>query len=101
MDLTDAIKQHAQDKMQGLEKFLKNPDAVECAIEVGKTSAHHQKGPIYFCEVHLVIPGEENIRAREVTQDLYVSIDIVRKELQRQLVDAKEKRIERERQNKG
>lgn len=100
IELTEAIKMHVEEKMRTLEKFVhtKNPEAVAVEVEVGKESEHHNKGPIFFCEVHLIIPDEENVRSREVHEDLYAAIDTVRKELQRQLVDLKEKMIDRRRQ---
>lgn len=101
MDLTDAIKNHVENKLGALEKFFGGVEGVDASVEVGKTTEHHQKGKIFFCEVHLVIPGRETVRAREVEEDLYVAIDRVRHDLQRQLVDLKEKRIARERMDRG
>lgn len=101
MDLTDAIKSHVEKKLGALEKFFGGVEGVDASVEVGKTTEHHQKGKIFFCEVHLVIPGQEPIRAREVEEDLYVAIDRVRHDLQRQLVDAKEKRLMRQRMDRG
>ncbi|MDO8621600.1 MAG: ribosome-associated translation inhibitor RaiA [Candidatus Levybacteria bacterium] len=100
IELTEAIKQHAEERMQALEKFVhtKNPEAVTVEVEVGKESEHHNKGPIFFCEVHMIIPDEGPVRSREVHEDLYAAIDVVRKELQRQLVDLKEKMIDKRQQ---
>src|SRR3989344_1408444 len=97
LELTEAIKQYAEEKMGTLEKFVhtKNPSAVTVDVEVGKETAHHNKGPIFFCEVHMMIPDVGPVRSREVHEDLYAAIDTVRRELQRQLVDLKEKMIDR------
>ncbi|MEK7532715.1 MAG: ribosome-associated translation inhibitor RaiA [Patescibacteria group bacterium] len=93
IELTAAIRARAEEKVRMLEKFMHAGGAVEADVEVGRTTAHHHKGQVFFCEIHLRIPGEGNIRSREEHEDLYAAIDEVQDELQRQLVDLKEKRI--------
>lgn len=95
--LTDAIRVQVDKKMQALAKYMHADDAM-VAVEVGKTTGHHNKGPIFFCEAHLRVPGEAAIRAREEDEDLYAAIDEVQDELQRQLVDFKEKRLAKRRE---
>lgn len=92
MELTAAIRAQVEKKMQALEKYL-HADEVDVDVEVGKTTGHHNKGQIFFCEAHIRAPGVAVIRTREEGEDLYAAIDEVHDELQRQLVDLKEKRI--------
>ncbi len=94
--LTDAIRAQVEKKMQALAKY--SPiDAADVDVEVGKTTGHHNKGPIFFCEAHVRAPGVAVIRTREEGADLYAAIDEVHDELQRQLIDLKEKRIAKRR----
>lgn len=82
--------------MQALAKYAQ-VDTADVDVEVGKTTGHHHKGQIFFCEAHVRAPGVAVIRTREEDEDLYTAIDEVHDELQRQLVDLKEKRISKRR----
>lgn len=92
LETTDAIRAQVEKKIQVLAKYL-HADAAVVEVEVGKTTGHHNKGQIFFCEAHLRVPGATTIRAREEAEDLYAAIDEVQDELQRQLVDLKEKKL--------
>ena len=95
--LTDAIRAQVEKKIQSLAKYAK-VDAANVDVEVGKTTGHHHKGQIFFCEAHVRAPGVAVIRTREEDEDLYAAIDEVHDELKRQLVDLKEKRLAQRRQ---
>jgi ribosomal subunit interface protein len=60
----------------------------EVDIEVGKTSERHAKGPFFFAEANLGVPGDV-FRARTETEDLYEAIDLMKDDLRRQVVDFK------------
>lgn len=77
----------------GLERFAKRFDPCDVAIEIGKTSEHHQKGDVFFAEVTMSIPGD-TIRARVEKDDLYAAIDELKDDIKAQLVDRKEKLIQ-------
>lgn len=95
MDLTDAIKKYVEDKAKTLEKLTKHFEpAAELTIEVGKTSNHHAKGPVFRAEMQLSIPGGL-LRAEEKAEDLYIAVDRVREQLRRQLKSHKEKLLDR------
>ena len=96
IELTAAITAQIEKKMQALAKYL-HAEVVDIDVEVGKTTEHHQKGQIFFCEAHVRAPGTAVIRTREEDEDLYAAIDEVHDELQRQLVDLKEKRLAKRR----
>jgi len=95
MELSDAIKKQVEDQIDALEKLTVNfePAAV-LDVEVGKTSRHHAKGPYFFCEMNLEIPGQL-LRSIEEKEDLYEAIDAARDAVRRQLLDHKEKLIDR------
>ncbi len=83
LEMTDAIAEYAAGKVQALAKFTSDEE-IGVQVTVGKTSDHHQKGPVFLCEVQMNGP-ETKIMAKEVTEDLYASIDAVVAKLKRQL----------------
>jgi putative sigma-54 modulation protein len=89
MDLTDAIKDYVNEKIGSLDKFYDN--ILEARVEIGLTTKHHQKGDIYRAEVNLEVPQKHLLRAEAVRDDLYLSINEVKDELQLQLKKFKEK----------
>lgn len=85
-ELTPAIKDYVEEKMQSLTKYsdvLQHMD-----VEVGLTNGHHQKGDIYMCKVVLEMEGKTMNVARE-EEDLYKAIDKVRDHLRVELTDWK------------
>ncbi len=89
LELTDAIRKYAEDKVgEALSKYTL--DIIQADIEVGKTSAHHQKGEIFRAEVNVQIPGKL-VRAETVHEDLYAAIDKMRDILLEELRKQKEK----------
>lgn len=88
MELTAAIKQYAEEKIRGLEKFF---DRIQNAdIDVWLLSHHHHSGKIYYAEVNLNVPGQL-LRVSRECEDLYKAIDKVRDHLKMELEKMKEK----------
>ena len=73
-------------------KLIGNDQSFSCEVELGKTSAHHQKGEIFRAEMHVVGPGLDAYAAAE-HEDLYSAIDEVRDSIVRDLQAKKGKRI--------
>ncbi len=90
MELTPAIKQYAEEKMQSLEKYLDSIRHID--IEVGMATGHHHKGNIFECKVNVQIGGDTIMVEREA-EDLYKAIDKVRDHLRQELTEWK-KRME-------
>lgn len=88
IELTEAIRQYATEKVESLEKFFDN--IVRADIDVGKLSNHHQKGDIFYAEVNLHIPGK-TLRVVKEEADLYKAIDKVKDHLKEELNSAKDK----------
>lgn len=88
MELTEAIKNYAEEKIQSLTKFFDNIQSAD--IDVGMQSHHHTKGKIYYAEVNLDVPGKV-IRVVKESEDLYKAIDKVRDHLKEELDHMKEK----------
>ena len=72
LDLTDAIKEYAQDKIGTLDHFM--PNLLKVDVRLGTTTSHHRKGKIFECKVNLTYPGGM-FRAEKVSDDLYKAIN--------------------------
>ncbi|HLD17864.1 MAG TPA: ribosome-associated translation inhibitor RaiA [Patescibacteria group bacterium] len=91
IELTDAIKAYVTDKLEVIEKLTQDFEpAVELDAEVGKTTTHHNKGPFFFAELNMRVPGEV-LRAVKETEDLYEAIDLVKDDLRRQVKEYKDR----------
>jgi putative sigma-54 modulation protein len=89
IELTEAIKAYAEEKVLTLEKFFEQ--IISADIDVGMESHHHNKGQVYYAEVNLSVPGEL-IRVRKNESDLYKAIDKVKDHLKVELQKMKEKK---------
>lgn len=87
IELTPALHQYVEEKINSLEKFL---EIVEAWVEVGKETRHHRKGPFFRAECQMRLPGK-SIRSVAVKEDLRLAIDEVKDELQRALKQYKKK----------
>ena len=94
--LSPSINQYVEEKIGGLEKFLKNfaPELVEARVEIGKTTRGQRQGDIFRAEINLTVPGKV-LRAEEENSNLYAAIDLMHDEIKRQIVSFKEKGIEK------
>jgi putative sigma-54 modulation protein len=88
IELTEALKSYAEEKVQGLTKFFDNIRQAD--IDIGMRTHHHQKGKIYYAEVNLHVPGEL-VRVVKESEDLYKAIDKVKDHLKVDLEKRKEK----------
>lgn len=88
IELTEAIKAYAEEKIGGLTKFFENIQQIK--IDIGVRSNHHNKGDIYFAEVTMQIPGH-TVRVVKEEADLYKAIDKVKDHLKVDLEKVKEK----------
>lgn len=94
MDMTDAIRNYVEEKLGSLEKFCVNYDPCDVRVEVEKTSEHHNKGKIFRAEFTMNVPGK-TLRVEVVEEDLYAAIDIAKDQLKQQLIEHKERQMER------
>lgn len=100
LKLSDSLYWYIDKKINELEKFIEGVGQepkkgglppVQCWVEVGKTTGHHRSGNIYRAEVQIKLPGSEGVRAESVQPDLYLAIDQIKDEIQRQLKRYKSK----------
>ena len=73
LELTEALKDYAEEKIGHLEKYW--DEILEARVEL-QTSAHHLKG-FFRCEVNLDVPQKHVLRAEATESDLYAAIDKV------------------------
>jgi len=77
LELTPAIKEYIEKKMNALQKFMKDwvaTGSVQMHFDLGKNTVHHHKGNIYYAEANLQVPGTM-IRAQKNNDNLYAAID--------------------------
>ena len=84
IELTPGIKEAVEDKLSKLEKYFKPDTDVNVTLSVEK---ERQK-------IEVTIPTKgHTIRAEEVSNDMYVSIDLVEETIERQLIKYRTKII--------
>lgn len=88
IDLTPAIKQYVEEKMDSLEKYFDSVQHMD--VEVGLANHHHQKGDIFECKAVIQIGGDV-LKVEKDAENLYKAIDKVRDHLRVVLTDYKEK----------
>ncbi len=84
LDLTDGIKAAVEEKLSRLEKYFTKDTIANVTLSVEKERK----------KVEVTIPMKGNIlRAEQVSDDMYVTIDLVEEILERQLVKYKNKMV--------
>lgn len=76
LDASDAIKDYAKTKVAKVQKFLRQPMTARVTLSLDKLK--------HVAEVHLASGGERH-EAKEVSDDMYASIDKVIDKLERQI----------------
>lgn len=85
MDLTEALREYVENKLQPLQKLTRvSSNAIHAAVEIGKTTHHHKQGNIFRAEVNFHL-AHEMLRAVSVQEDLYAAIDDMKDEIAREL----------------
>ena len=91
MEMTNAIREYALDKMKSLEKFIPKDDtSAKLNLELSKTTNHHTHGAFFQAEAQLHIRGKTTT-LRTTQDDLYKAIDILKDMLTRELASHKDK----------
>ena len=96
LELTDAIKSYAEEKIGHLEHYW--DEILEARIEL-EQSRHHQTG-FFRCEVNLDVPQKLVMRAESTEPDLYAAIDAVVPKLREQIEKFKGQQRQQDRQFK-
>jgi ribosomal subunit interface protein len=90
MELTDAIREHINNRLLSISKFVKK-GTLGGQVEIGKTTNHHKQGDVFKAEFDLVVNGEHFFAMSE-TEDLYTAIDDAKEEIVRSIVDKKDRK---------
>ena len=85
--LTPAIRESVEDKLQVLEKFLKEEDKIHVELAEDK---HHQKGMFSRVEVHVTPHG---FYADSMGNDFYEALDLVIPKIKNQFAKNKDKDV--------
>jgi len=107
LKLNQALKNFIEEKINSLEKFSnifqkeyfdnffgKGKPRVEAWVEIGRTTLHHKKGPVFWAECQMRFP-KKSLRSVAESEDLRQAINEVKDELQRELKQYKTKLIAR------
>ena len=90
LELTDAIRNYFQNKMDIVEKCLGDLQVINCDVEVEKAIGGQNKGEIFRAEVNLQVP-RQLLRVEKTEDDLYKAIDNVKDHLELVIKKYKEK----------
>ena len=97
LELTEAIKEYIETKMNTLEKYLGSKvQVINFDFEIEKSVGGQSKGEIFRAEVNMQVP-HEMLRVEKTEKDLYKAIDKVRDHLEMMITKYKEKLIDKER----
>jgi putative sigma-54 modulation protein len=97
LELTPALRNYIQEKMDMLEKFLGDRPVIQADFEIELTTKHHLKGEIFRAEANLSMP-RELLRVEKAEKDMYKAIDKVKDHLKEMIVKHKEKLADKKRQ---
>ena len=86
IEITDGLRQAVEDKLSKLEKYFVPDTEIIARLSVEKDSQ----------KIEVTIPVKGGIiRAEEVSEDMYASIDMVEETIERQLVKYKNKLVDK------
>ncbi len=91
IELTDAIRDYVDKKIEGLQKFM--PQATKIEVNIGMRNHHHLKGKIFFAEMEVHQPAG-NLLVEKEAEDLYKAIDKVKDHLKVELAELKNKKLD-------
>ncbi len=90
LELTPAIRNYIEAKMEMLEKYLGNVPVRNCDFEIEKTVGNQHKGEIFRAELNLNLPHELLI-VDKTEDDLYKAIDKVKSHMELMIKKYKDK----------
>jgi len=91
IDLTSPIEDYVKKRLSSLNKLVADENMIPLAeVEVGKTTEHHKNGEFFKAETNLKC-AKGNFRAVAEETDLYAAIDEMKADLERQLVEKKDR----------
>jgi putative sigma-54 modulation protein len=91
IELTPAIEGYVNERLNKIEKFIKEGESVNIYVEVGKTTNHHKQGDYFRAEINMEISGKKFYTFSE-KEDLYNAIDNAKEEIIRQIISKKDRK---------
>jgi ribosomal subunit interface protein len=89
LTLTPAIRAFVEEKIGALaKKVARYGESVSAEVEVGMTTKHHKKGPIFRAEVHVRLPGKL-VYSESEDLNLYTAIVAAKRDAERQIASYK------------
>jgi putative sigma-54 modulation protein len=89
LEMTDAIHEYIQKKVDMLEKYIGSFPVISCHFEIEKTLPSHS-GEIFRAEMNLDLNGEL-LRVEKTEKDMYKAIDKVKDHMEQVIIKYKEK----------
>jgi ribosomal subunit interface protein len=92
LKLTTPLYNYIVEKIGALKRFTKKWETegvVETWVEVARTTKHHHKGPVFYVDIDLRLPGKI-LRGSQYNWDIRTAIDKVRDELKKEIKKYKE-----------
>ena len=89
--LTPELRGYLDKKLDALEKFIGEEPSAICDVEVGKSTKHHQTGPVFYAEFNLHLPGRD-LRATAEAETVHAALDEVKDEILQELRKEKTRR---------
>src|SRR3989344_3418312 len=85
--MTSETEEYLSGRLNALEKFVgEKPDLTRVEVELGRDAGRPRHGKnIYFAEMRVITPGENDVYARNNSESVNGAIDDVKEEVERQL----------------
>src|SRR3989344_1696592 len=85
--LTPETHAYLDERIAHIEKFVAHKaNVARCEVELGRDAGRPRHGAnIWFAEIHIVIPGEGMVYARNNSESINGAIDDVKEEVERQI----------------
>lgn len=99
LELTEALKNYIQVKIDMLEKYLGDVQVLNCDFEIEKAVGDQNKGKIFRAEVNLEVP-RDLLRVDKTEADMYKAIDKVKDHMVLIIKKYKEKIRDKKRKSK-
>ena len=93
IELTPTIEKRIASRVAKLAKLTKRMEPATVAVEVGKPSGHHKKGPDVFYAEFRVKAGEQEFFSSKKEADLHKAIEKVRDDMYQQIHKWKKKQV--------
>lgn len=85
--MTEDTENYLEERLEALKKFVgSNPELTRCEVEIGRDAGRPRHGKnIYFAEIRVITPGENDVYARNNAETVNAAIDDVKEEVEYQL----------------